>query len=320
MKLNEFLSSDILSSDEIQDPGLGSKYQEGSKRLMNKDGSFNVIKQGIPGNLRDTYQTLIAMSWTKFLLISLAFIFGLNLVFALIYVGIGVEDLAGDKEGSFWQNLSEAFFFSFQTFTTVGYGRISPVGKLLNFVAVFEASTGLMVFAIITGLLYGRFSRPSIRLLYSDKALIAPYKDGWGFMFRIVNLRKNLLLDTGATVAMTVHHKEGNESKRRYFRLDLEISRIDYFAANWTLVHQIDKNSPFNQLDLNNLRSSEFEIIIQIKAFDNSFGQHVHSRNSYTQDEIVVGAKFKPATRVDKEGNVILPIEEFHDYELVAYP
>ena len=320
MKLNEFLSSDELRQDEIQDPGLGSKYQEGSKRLMNKDGSFNVVKTGIRGNLRDTYQTLIAMSWARFLVLSLVFIFLLNLAFALVYVAIGVEYLEGDREGGFLQNLSQAFFFSFQTFTTVGYGHISPVGKLINFVAVFEASTGLMVFAIITGLLYGRFSRPSMRLLYSDKALIGPYKDGWAFMFRIVNLRKNLLLETSATVAMTVHHKEGDEYKRRYYRLDLEISKIDFFAANWTLVHPIDKSSPFNQLDLNNLNNSDFEIIVQIKAFDNSFGQHVHSRNSYKQDELVVGAKFKPATRLDKDGEVILPIDEFHDYELVPFP
>ena len=320
MKLNEFLSSEELKAEEIQDPGLGSKYQEGSKRLLNKDGSFNVIKEGIPGNLKDVYQTLIAMSWSKFLLISLLFIFALNLLFALVYVAIGVEYLVGDREGGFLQNLSQAFFFSFQTFTTVGYGHISPVGKLINFVAVFEATTGLMVFAIITGLLYGRFSRPSIRLLYSDNALIAPYKDGWAFMFRIVNLRKNLLLDTSATVAMSISVMDGNERKLRYFRLDLEIRRIDFFSANWTLVHAIDKDSPFNQLDLNNLKSEDFEIIIQIKAFDNSFGQHVHSRNSYKQDEVVVGAKFKPATRVDEDGNIILPVEEFHDYDLVPFP
>ena len=320
MKLNEFLSSDEINSEEIKDPGLGSKYQEGSKRLMNKDGSFNVIKEGIPGNLRDTYQALIAMSWTKFLLLSFVFICLLNLAFALIYVGIGVEYLVGDKEGGFWQNLSQAFFFSFQTFTTVGYGQIAPVGKLLNFVAALEASSGLMVFAVITGLLYGRFSKPTIRLLYSNNALIAPYKDGWGFMFRIVNLRKNLLLDTSATVAMTIHFKDGNENKRRYYRLDLEISKIDFFSANWTLVHEINDKSPFKQIDLNNLKSSDLEIIVQIRAFDNTFGQHVHSRNSYTQDEIIVGAKFKPASYIDDEGNVVMPIDEFNDYELVPFP
>ena len=277
MKLNEF-----LSSQEIQDPGLGSKYQEGSKRLMNKDGTFNVIKQGVPGNIRDTYQWLIKMSWLKFLSLSFLFIFIINLIFAFIYVAIGTEYLAGNREGDFVQNLAESFFFSFQTFTTVGYGHIAPVGRFTNIVAVIEAATGLMVFAIITGLLYGRFSRPSVRLLYSKNALIAPYKDGWGFMFRIVNLRNNLLLETSANVAMTIHYNDGEEQKRKYFRIDLEISRIEYFAANWTLVHAIDEKSPFNEFDLQNINTADLEIIIQIKAYDNTFGQHVHSRNSYT--------------------------------------
>ncbi len=91
----------------------------------------------------------------------------------------------GDHEGDLWQNLSEAFFFSFQTFTTVDYGHIAPIGKITSFIAAIESATGLMVFAIITGLLYGRFSKPSMRLLFSDHAIIAPYQDGWALMFRL---------------------------------------------------------------------------------------------------------------------------------------
>ena len=238
---------------QIQDPGLGSKYRPGEKRLMNKDGTFNVHKIGVPGNIRDTYQTLIKMTWTKFFVITFVFIVLLNILFAITYVFIGVEDLVGDQEGDLWQNLSEAFFFSFQTFTTVGYGHISPIGKLMNFVAAIESATGLMVFAIITGLLYGRFSRPSMRLLFSDNAIIAPYKDGWGLMFRVVNLRKSTLLEIGASVALTIHIKEGGENKRKYYRLNLEIDKIEFFPATWTIVHSLDEKSPLNTLDLNNL-------------------------------------------------------------------
>ena len=133
-------------------------------------------------------------------MLTFIFIILLNILFAITYVFIGVEDLVGDQEGDIWQNLTEAFFFSFQTFTTVGYGHISPVGKLVNFVAAIESATGLMVFAIITGLLYGRFSRPTMRLLFSNNAIIAPYQDGWGLMFRVVNLRKSTLLEIGASV------------------------------------------------------------------------------------------------------------------------
>jgi inward rectifier potassium channel len=306
---------------QIQDPGLGSKYRPGEKRLMNKDGSFNVKKIGAPGNIRDFYQTLIKMTWVKFFALIFAFIITLNLLFALTYVLIGVEHLVGDHEGDFWQNLSEAFFFSFQTFTTVGYGHIAPVGKLTNFIAVFESATGLMVFAVITGLLYGRFSRPSMRLLFSNKALIAPYKeDGWGLMFRVVNLRKSTLLEIEASVALTLHIREGNENKRKYYRLNLEIDKIEYFPAAWTIVHPLDDKSLFNAIDIHNLANEDMEVIIQLKAFDDTFSQHVHARNSYTSSEIIVGAKFRPASRVDDDGNLIIPLDEFHDYDLVNYP
>ena len=305
---------------QIQDPGLGSKYRPGEKRLMNKDGTFNVHKIGVPGNIRDTYQTLIKMTWTKFFVITFVFIVLLNVLFAITYVFIGVEDLVGDQEGDLWQNLSEAFFFSFQTFTTVGYGHISPIGKLMNFVAAIESATGLMVFAIITGLLYGRFSRPSMRLLFSDNAIIAPYKEGWGLMFRVVNLRKSTLLEIGASVALTIHIKEGGENKRKYYRLNLEINKIEFFPATWTIVHSMDDKSPFNTLELNNLEKEDLEIVIQLNAFDDTFSQYVHSRYSYQGSEIIVGAKFKPASRVDESGNLIIPLDEFHDYDRVNYP
>jgi inward rectifier potassium channel len=303
----------------IQDPGLGSKIRPGEKRLMNKDGTFNVKKVGVPGNIRDAYQSLIIMTWAKFFALTFIFIIALNLLFAITYVFIGVEDLVGDKEGDFWQNLTETFFFSFQTFTTVGYGHISPIGKLVNFVAAIESATGLMVFAIITGLLYGRFSRPSTRLLFSENAIIAPYKDGWALMFRVVNLRNNTLLELEASFAMTIQVNEAGENKRKYYRLELEMSKIEYFPATWTIVHPINDKSPFNNLDINNLAKEDLEVVIQLKAFDDTFSQHVHSRYSYQENEVIIGAKFKPASRVDENGDLIIPIDEFHDYELVSY-
>ena len=305
---------------QIKDPGLGSKYRPGEKRLMNKDGTFNVHKIGAPGSIRDAYQSLIIMTWAKFFALTIVFIFTLNLLFAFTYQFIGLEELVGDKEGGFWQNLSEAFFFSFQTFTTVGYGHISPVGKLTNFIAVIESATGLMIFAIITGLLYGRFSRPSTRLLFSENAIIAPYQDGWALMFRIVNLRKSTLLELEASVAMTVLEKHDLEKKRKYYRLALEMNKIEYFPATWTIVHPINDKSPFNSLDINNLAKEDIEVVIQLKAFDDTFSQHVHSRYSYQENEVVVGAKFKPASHIDENGDLVIPIDEFHDYDKVNYP
>lgn len=305
---------------QIKDPGLGSKYQQGERRLLNKDGTFNVKKIGIPGNIRDTYQHLVKMKWGRFFLITLVIIFLINLVFAGLYAMVGVEGLTGDLEGGFWQNLSQCFYFSFQTFTTVGYGHIAPVGKLVNFISIIESTTGLMVFAVITGLLYGRFSKPSMRLLFSKNALIAPYKEGWALMFRIVNLRKSILLEMKASVALTIHTEEQNENKRNYFRLNLEIDQIEFFPATWTLVHPITEDSPFYKMDLTQLNHQDLEIIIQLKGFDDTFSQHVHSRSSYIGKEIVVGGKFEPTIEIDDEGEIIIPLDRFHDFRSVPYP
>ena len=202
----------------------------------------------------------------------------------------------------------------------MGYGLIAPVGKLANVISIIESTTGLMVFAIITGLLYGRFSKPSMRLLFSKNALISPYKNGWALMFRVINLRQSILLEMNANVALTMHKKENNQNVRKYYRLKLEIDRIEFFPASWTLVHPINEDSPFHDMDLQNLNSQDVEIIIQLKGFDDTFSQHVHSRSSYLQNEIIVGGKFNPAFEINEMGEIIVPIHKFHDFEQVDYP
>lgn len=306
-------------AQQLKDPGLGSKYEGKTKRLINQDGSFNIKKIGINSNIRDTYHALIHMTWTRFLSLALAAIFIINIAFALVYVAIGVEHLSGDIEGDTLDNILQAFYFSFQTFTTVGYGQIVPVGMFINLVAFLESTTGLMVFAIITGLLYGRFSKASMRILYSEKALIAPYKDGWAFMFRVTNMRKSMITDLSAVVSISVVQSIDDKKVRKYYQLPLEIKSIAFFPASWTIVHPIDKSSELNELDLNKLKELDTEFIIQLKGFDQTFSQSVHSHYSYICNEVIVGAKFKPAYRYDEEGNTVLPIDQFHEYEEVEY-
>ena len=306
-------------AQQLKDPGLGSKYEGKAKRLINQDGSFNIKKVGIGSNIRDTYHSLIHMTWANFLGLALFAIFVINIAFALIYVAIGVEHLRGDVEGDTFDNILQAFYFSFQTFTTVGYGHIVPIGVFINMVAFLESTTGLMIFAIITGLLYGRFSKASMRILYSEKALIAPYKGGWAFMFRVTNMRKSMLTELSASVSISIVENEGGVSVRRYYQLPLEIKYIEFFPASWTVVHPIDESSELKKLDLNTLKDIEAEFIIQLKGFDQTFSQGVHSHYSYICDEVVIGAKFKPAYSYDNDGTMVLPIDQFHKYENVKY-
>src|ERR1700749_2998027 len=181
----------------LDDLGFGSQPVIKNQPLVNKDGSPNVRRVGLPfWDTSNSYHTLITMSWTKFWLMVVAGDAVLNLVFAFIYMACGVEALDGAANNTALSHFWAAFFFSAQTISTVGYGHISPVGMAANSVAALESMMGLLAFALATGLLYGRFSRPTAKIVYSKNLLVAPYRENCkGLMFRLANLRQNILID-----------------------------------------------------------------------------------------------------------------------------
>jgi inward rectifier potassium channel len=298
------------------DPGLGEKYFQKTKRIINNDGSFNVSKVGAGFNYKDIYQLLINVSWTKFFLIMLSIYILLNFLFAFLYYLVGVEDLAGIDSNNL-NNFLDAFFFSAQTLTTVGYGGMSPRGLLVNIISAFEAMSGLLCFALITGLFYGRFSRPSSRILFSRNALITPYHGITSLQFRIANQRQNALMEIEARVLLVQIEKEGNHYNRKYFELKLERNSVYFFPLTWTVVHPIDEESPFYGKSQEEIKKFEPEILILIKGFDDTFSQVVHSRFSYTVDEIIWNAKFIRAFNNEDNGNIIFNIKDIHNYEMV---
>ncbi len=303
---------------EIIDPGYGVRYRRHTKRIINKDGSFNVIRKGVGFSSRNIYQDLIKMSWIKFLSINVLFIFSLNALFALVYMWVGLDEIDGEATGAgFYHDFTQAFFFSFQTFTTLGYGRISPTGDLANLISAVEAMTGFMGFALVTGLLYGRFSKPSIGLEYSSKALISPYRGGKGLMFRIANKRKSALMNLIANVTLTLTLEENNTIVRKYYRLKLERDSILAFPLSWTIVHPIDNESPLNVIDLIHIKDSDLEIMVQIEAFDETFSQVVHSHYSYLSEDVEYGARFLKPYQTQESGDIILDIRDLHKFEKV---
>lgn len=298
------------------DPGLGEKYFQKTKRIINNDGSFNVTKVGAGFNYRDIYQYLINISWTKFFLIVLSVYISLNFLFAFLYYFIGVEDIAGITNNSL-NNFLDAFFFSAQTLTTVGYGGMSPKGLIINIISAFEAMSGLMCFALITGLLYGRFSRPSARILFSKNAVIAPYRGKTSLQFRIANQRHNTLMEIEAKVLLVLIEKNGDQYSRKYYDLKLERNSVYFFPLTWTIVHPIDEESPFYGKSEAGIKMFEPEILILIKGFDDTFSQVVHSRYSYTADEIIWNAKFIRAFNNEENGDIIFKIDDIHKFEMV---
>lgn len=291
------------------DPGLTQKYTHTLRRAIRPDGRFNVIRRGT--NWRDIhpYLYLINVSWTAFFGIILAAFFLLNFLFASAYMLVGVEHLHGAESPYAYERFLNAFFFSSQSLTTVGYGSISPFGIKANALAALEGFVGVMGFAVGTGLLVGRVSRPSARIGFSKQMLIAPYQDATALQFRVVNRRSNTLMEISAQVlVMTVEAVDGRQ-ERRYLPLSLERPGILFFPLTWTIVHPIDEASPLYGKTAADFARLQMEFLILLKGTDDTFGQVVHQRFSYRYDEVIWGARFAPAFDIDEHGDMVLEID-----------
>ena len=208
----------------------------------------------------NTFHFLINISWTKFLLIVFAGFISVNLFFAILYHLAGIENLVNAEAQDRIESFLNTFFFSVQTFATVGYGGMHPTGIASNIIASLESMTGILSFALATGLLYGRFSKPSAKIIVSDKAIITPFKDGKALMFRVANARPNVMMEMEANAMMTFLDKANNQFTRKYFPLKLEIKFVYFFPLPWTIVHPIDEESPIFGKTEDDLKELEAEL------------------------------------------------------------
>ncbi|MBC7410259.1 MAG: potassium transporter [Arcicella sp.] len=284
----------VEAEENRRDLGFGTQLHNSNTRLLNRDGSFNVKREGVNFWSRlNIFNRLMVCSWGRFFMLVISFYLTLNFIFAGIYEFVGIENLQGADLSSPQNRFMDAFFFSSQTLTTVGYGRIAPIGFWASSVAAVESLMGLLVFALATSLLYGRFSKPVAHVLYSDKAIVAPYLDVTAFMFRVVNERANQLIDLQVEVVMSVLEKQTDgKIIRKYYGLKLERNKVNFFPTNWTIVHAITQESPMFGLGKEELVKADAEFLILIRATEDTFNQIVHSRTSYHAKEMVFGAKF----------------------------
>jgi inward rectifier potassium channel len=299
------------------DLGFGTQAVGKNQRLLNQDGSVNVKRRGLSYfNTANNYHRLITMKWRHFWLLILGGYLVVNLIFSFIYLSLGIENLIGAQGSTAYQHFFDAFFFSAQTITTVGYGHIYPHGIPTSSVSAIESMLGLLAFALATGLLYGRFSRPSAKIAYSKHLLVSPYKEnGKGIMFRLANQRRSLLIDLEVELNFSYNEDVNGKIVRKFIPLKLERTHVSILTLNWTVVHPMDDDSPIKDVTLEELHRAEANFTVLLKAFDDTFSQTVHSRTSYQYDEIVWDGKFKPVFERDEIGRMILDLGKISDHE-----
>ncbi len=304
--------------EDLKEFGFGTKVYESNQRLITKNGRSNVKRKGLTFlEELSFYHSLITMPWWKFNILVASAYLSVNLFFALLYYYIDIANINGMIAANNFERFMEAFFFSTQSLTTVGYGRLNPVGLIDSTIAAFESMIGLLGFALATGLLYGRFSRPVAKMLFSDVAVIAPYREMQGFMIRLANKRKHDLIEVEALMIYSWVVIENGKEVRKFENLNLEIKRISVLSATWTVVHPIDDNSPMRDLGINDFKAGNTEVVVNIKAFDESFSQTVYSRSSYKFNEIISGAKFIPAISANQDGSVLVELDKISAFEKV---
>ncbi|MEO6656240.1 MAG: hypothetical protein ABIO36_09185 [Pyrinomonadaceae bacterium] len=292
--LENSLDANDFQKEMDRDLGFGSVVSGQSReRLLNADGTFNVQRTGLPLlSSLNLFHTLLSMKWRTFLLLVLGLYFTSNVAFGAIYATFGPAALVDTSAEPMANMLIRGFFFSVQTFATIGYGTIHPVGVVPNLLVTIESYYSLLANALITGVVFARFARPTARIIFSDVAVIAPYRDIEGLMFRLVNGRSSQLIEVQIQVLFARFINENGRSVRRFDFLELERKKVTFLPLALTVVHPITEDSPMKGLTQADLNATDAELLILITATDETFAQVVHTRSSYKPDEIRCGHKF----------------------------
>ena len=256
----------------------------------------------------DFYLQLLTSSWPALLLQIVGAFVVINLIFALgYYIDGAIENARPD-------HFSDYFFFSVQTIATIGYGKLSPTDLFSQILMSVEAVTGLINFALITGLIFAKFSRPTARILFSRVAVVGPYNGRPTLSFRLANQRRNQILQ--AEVAATLVRDERTEEGvliRRFYDLPLARYRSPIFALTFTVMHEIDRDSPLYGASAASLEAQNAELVVTATGIDETIAQRVHARTSYLPDEILWGHRFADVIGWTEDGSRVIDYRRFHD-------
>lgn len=278
-------------------------------RFISRDGLSNVLRKGESNSQwRDPYHLLLTLSWVNFFGLTVLVYVLTNALFALAYLagGNGIENA---RPGSF----SDAFFFSVQTMASIGYGAMYPRTTYTNVIVVVEALAGLLELAMVTGLMFARFARPTARVIFTNVAVIAPYDGVPTLMFRTANQRRNQILEAQLRVSLlrSEFSAEG-QFMRRFHDLKLVRAQTQFFALTWTAMHPIDQHSPLYGITAASLVEDEVEIVISLTGIDETVSQPIHARHSYVAREILWNMRFVDILGRTAEGRGYVDYTQFH--------
>ena len=302
------------SIEEPKDLGFGAVVGGANeRRLLDRDGHFTARREGFPPlSYLNGYHALLTMTWPRFLAMVTVAYLGVNALFAWLFMLCGPNSLAGTAEGTMGGHFLRVFFFSIETFATIGYGNIYPIGPAANWLVAAESLLGILFVALLTGLVFARFSRPTAAVWFSEVAVVAPYQGKTAFEFRITNARSNQLMELEAKVIYT--HLDGKG--RQYHQLKLERTKLVFFPLSWTVVHPIDESSPLWGCSQEDVLAQEAEFLILLSGIDETFAQTVHARSSYKAEEVVFGKKFTSIYNpVDADGTISIDVSRLSETE-----
>jgi inward rectifier potassium channel len=280
------------------------RFNSGSRPALPKLRA--VGKKNAP--LDDLYHFILKARWSVFFLIVTAAFVLINAIFGLVYVAMPGA-IANAQPGSF----GDAFFFSVQTVATIGYGNMSPQTGLAHIVVGVEALVGIFCTALITGMTFAKFAKPTARVLFCEKAVVGPRNGVPHLQFRMANWRHNEVAEAQLRVVVLMLEKttEG-ESIRVPHELKLVRDRTAFFILSWTAMHAIDESSPFYGDGMEKLKAMKADIFLSLSGLDETIGQTIHARYRYSLDDIVVNARFADILDTDTEGVRTLDYRQFH--------
>ncbi|MEL4308756.1 ion channel [Joostella sp. CR20] len=299
----------------LKDIGFGLSSTKNVKRFITEDGRFNIDHVNKKSMFQSTYSYLIRITWIAFFgYVLLAYIL-VNTLFAVAYVGLGMEAISTYHSPSFFENFFNAFLFSSQTITTVGYGVLSPSGTAAGILASFEALVGLLSFSFTTGLLYGRFSKPKTLISFSRNFLIRPFENKSALMIKVMNTSRNILIKPKVDVTLILHKSENGYYKPEYFNLNLERKTIIYLPTTWTIVHVIDEESPLYNLSKSEIADLKAELVVLFSYYDDAFNNEIYDVKSYVHEDLKMNKKYTKSYGYGEDGKLMVDHSMIDDLE-----